>query len=187
VGGASWALAPGADFEGAPKRRSLTGHTLIRSIVAWSFPHSQTKRVAKEFFLKFGCIGFSLFWCVLVFTYVYLRSALCLLLQILLFAGLDIKLRDGPTVSWISSMLSQYCKASHYFANFYVLGGAPTICFAPVVPWAKAGAVWEHGNYNTFSLCITIKAGLKKSRFVLCHFYGRLFLMYNGPSETYGE
>jgi hypothetical protein len=28
-------LAPGADFEGAPKRRSPTGHTLIRSTVAW--------------------------------------------------------------------------------------------------------------------------------------------------------
>jgi hypothetical protein len=29
------ALAPGADFEGAPKRQSPTGHTLIRSIVSW--------------------------------------------------------------------------------------------------------------------------------------------------------
>jgi hypothetical protein len=27
--------APGADFEGAPKRWSLTSHTLIRNIVAW--------------------------------------------------------------------------------------------------------------------------------------------------------
>jgi hypothetical protein len=35
LGGASGALAPGADFEGAPKRRSSTGHTLIRSTVAW--------------------------------------------------------------------------------------------------------------------------------------------------------
>jgi hypothetical protein len=35
LGGASGALAPGTDFEGAPKRRSPTGHTLIRSIVAW--------------------------------------------------------------------------------------------------------------------------------------------------------
>jgi hypothetical protein len=34
LGGASEALAPGADFEGPPKRRSPTGHTLIRSIVA---------------------------------------------------------------------------------------------------------------------------------------------------------
>jgi hypothetical protein len=34
LGGASGALAPGADFEGAPKRRSPTGHTLIRSTVA---------------------------------------------------------------------------------------------------------------------------------------------------------
>jgi hypothetical protein len=34
LGGASGALAPGADFEGAPKRRSPTGHTLICSTVA---------------------------------------------------------------------------------------------------------------------------------------------------------
>jgi hypothetical protein len=65
----SGALAPGADFEGAPKRRSPTGHTLILSTVEWWFPHLQTKKVAKDFF-KFGCIGFSLLWCVLVFTYI---------------------------------------------------------------------------------------------------------------------
>jgi hypothetical protein len=35
LGGASGALAPGADFEGAPKRRSPTSHTLIHSTVAW--------------------------------------------------------------------------------------------------------------------------------------------------------
>jgi hypothetical protein len=50
LGGAGGALAPGADFEGVPKRRSQTGHTLIRSTVAWWFPHLQTKRVAKGFF-----------------------------------------------------------------------------------------------------------------------------------------
>jgi hypothetical protein len=32
--GASGALAPGADFERAPRRRSLTGHT-ISSTIAW--------------------------------------------------------------------------------------------------------------------------------------------------------
>jgi hypothetical protein len=50
LGGVSGALAPGTDFEGAPKRWSATGHTLIRSTVAWPFPHLQTKRVAKDFF-----------------------------------------------------------------------------------------------------------------------------------------
>jgi hypothetical protein len=50
--GASGALAPGADFEGAPKRRSPTGHTLIRSTVGWCFPHLQTKRVAKDLFFN---------------------------------------------------------------------------------------------------------------------------------------
>jgi hypothetical protein len=35
LGGASGALAPGADFEGGPKRQSPSSHTLIRSTVAW--------------------------------------------------------------------------------------------------------------------------------------------------------
>jgi hypothetical protein len=78
-----------------------------------------------------------------VFTYVYLRYALRLLLQILFVDALDIKMRDAHTVSSINSLLSQYCKTSHFFANFYVWGpggGAPTVRFAPVVPWAKAGS-----------------------------------------------
>jgi hypothetical protein len=76
-----------------------------------------------------------------VLTYVYSRYALCLLLQILLVAALDIKTRDVPTVSSINSLLSQYFKASHFFfANFYGrVGGAPTVCFAPVAPWSKTG------------------------------------------------
>jgi hypothetical protein len=119
LGGASGALVPGADFEGAPKRQSPTGHTLIHSSLAWWFPHLQKKRVAKEF-LKFGCIGFSLFWCVLAFTYVYSCYALCLLLQILFVAALDIKTRDVPTVSPINSLLSQYCKASHFFLQIFM-------------------------------------------------------------------
>jgi hypothetical protein len=50
LSGASGALAPGADFEGAPKRQSTTGNTLIRSTVTWWFPHLQTKRAAKDSF-----------------------------------------------------------------------------------------------------------------------------------------
>jgi hypothetical protein len=73
-----------------------------------------------------------------VFTYVYSHYALCLLLQILFVAALDINTRYVPTVSSINSLLSQYCKASHFLAHFYVWG-APTVRFAPVVPWAKAG------------------------------------------------
>jgi hypothetical protein len=49
------------------------------------------------------------------------------LLQILFIAASDIKTRDVPTVSSI------------FVANFYVLEGMPTVCFALVVPWAKAG------------------------------------------------
>jgi hypothetical protein len=76
-----------------------------------------------------------------VFTYVrvYSRYALCLLLQILFVAALDIKTRNVPTISSINSLLSQYCKAPLVF--FYPGGGAPTVRFAPVVPWAKAGPV----------------------------------------------
>jgi hypothetical protein len=120
LGGASVALAPAAEFEGAPKRRSPTGHTLIRSTVAWWFPHLQTKKVAKN--LKKNLIVLALaycevFWCL----HMYIHDILCLLLQILFVAALDIKTRNVPTVSWINS-LSQYCKASHFFANFYVWG-----------------------------------------------------------------
>jgi hypothetical protein len=75
-----------------------------------------------------------------VFTYVYSRYALCLLLEILLVAALDIKTRDVPTVSSINSLLTQYCNASPFlYANIYVGGGVPTVRFAPVVPWAKTG------------------------------------------------
>jgi hypothetical protein len=35
LGGASGAVAPGANFEGALKRRSPTGHMSIRSTAAW--------------------------------------------------------------------------------------------------------------------------------------------------------
>jgi hypothetical protein len=79
LGGASGALAPGVDFEGAPKRQSPTGHTLIRSTVAWSFPHLQTKRVAKDFFFNLVVLALAysdMFWC------------LCLLLQILFVAAM---------------------------------------------------------------------------------------------------
>jgi hypothetical protein len=74
-----------------------------------------------------------------VFSYVCSLYALCLLLQILFVAALEIKRHDVPSVSSINSLLSQYGKASHFFfANFYVWG-APTVRFSPVVPWAKAG------------------------------------------------
>jgi hypothetical protein len=64
------------------------------------------------------------------------RYTLCLLLQILFVAALDIKTRDVPTVSSINLLLSQYCKASLFLAHFYVFGGggAPTVRFAPVAP-----------------------------------------------------
>jgi hypothetical protein len=57
-----------------------------------------------------------------------------------LVAALDIKTRDVPTVSSINSLLSQYCKASHFFLQIFIYRGrAPTVRFAPVVPWAKTG------------------------------------------------
>jgi hypothetical protein len=115
---------PGRWLRGCAKKRSPTGHTSIRSTVARWFLHSERKRVVKDFF-KYGFIWFSLYGSASVFTYVYSRYALCLLLQILLVAALDIKTRDVPTVSSINSLLSQYCKASFIFpSNFYVRGGA---------------------------------------------------------------
>jgi hypothetical protein len=54
---------------------------------------------------------------------IYSRYALCLLLQILLVAALDIKTRDVPTVSSINSLLSQYCKTSHFFLQIFMYGG----------------------------------------------------------------
>jgi hypothetical protein len=35
IGWSQGALAPGAYFKGVPKRQSPTGHTLIRSTIAW--------------------------------------------------------------------------------------------------------------------------------------------------------
>jgi hypothetical protein len=53
LGGASGPLSRALKLRGCqkPKMWSPTGHTLIRSTVAWWFPYLQTKRVAKEFFL----------------------------------------------------------------------------------------------------------------------------------------
>jgi hypothetical protein len=110
----------------------------------------QTKRVAKDFF---NLVVFALAYSdvFLVFTYVYSRYALCLLLQILFVAALDIKTRDVPTVSSINLLLSQYCKASHFFANFYVLGVGAIVRFAPVVPCAKTGPAYMlYGEFYDF-------------------------------------
>jgi hypothetical protein len=78
-----------------------------------------------------------------VFTYVYSRYALCLLLQILFVVALDIKMRDVPTVSSINSCCHNIVKLRIFFANFYVwVGGGATVSFAPVVLWAKAGPAY---------------------------------------------
>jgi hypothetical protein len=85
-----------------------------------------------------------------VFTYVYSCYTLRLLLQILFVAALDIKTCDVPNVSSINSLLSQYCKASHFFVQIFMYlgwGGPPTVRFAPVVPWAKAGPDCDYKYY----------------------------------------
>src|SRR5215510_9901230 len=78
--------------------------------------------------------------------YVYSRYSLCLLLQILFVAKLDIKTHDVPTVSSINSLLSQYCKASLFFLQMFMYrgGGGPTFPFSPVFPGAKAGTDSQH-------------------------------------------
>jgi hypothetical protein len=60
----------------------------------------------------------------------------------------EIKMRDIPTVISINSLLSQYCKASHFFYKFLCIGG-PTVRFALVVPWAKTGPVGDFNIWNT--------------------------------------
>jgi hypothetical protein len=67
------------------------------------------------------------------------------------FATLDIKTRDVPTISSINSLLSQYCKNSHFFANFYVLGGVgggANCSLCPGCPMGKgrpsAWTEWSH-------------------------------------------
>jgi hypothetical protein len=103
-------------------------------MVISSFANEKSR---KGFFLKFGFIGLAysdVFWC-LCFMFIAANIVCCRLIH-----------QDAqvPTVSSINSLLSQYCKASHYcFGNFYVGGGAPTVRFAPVVPWAKTGPAYE--------------------------------------------
>jgi hypothetical protein len=78
------------------------------------------------------------FWCLHIEYYVYSRYALCLLLQILLVAALDIKTRDVPTVSSAVTILQSFA----FFCKFLCTGGGgATVRFAPVVPWAKTGPV----------------------------------------------
>jgi hypothetical protein len=89
----------------------------------------------------------------LVFTYVYSRYALCLLLQILLVAAVDIKTRSVPSVSSVNSLLSQYCKALHFFfANFCVWGavggGGCQLFFLPRLSHGQRPALGlGHGLY----------------------------------------
>jgi hypothetical protein len=52
----------------------------------------------------------------------YIQVMICLLLEILLVAALDIKTREVPTVSSINSLLSQYCKASLFFLQIFMYG-----------------------------------------------------------------
>jgi hypothetical protein len=91
-----------------------------------------------------------------VFTYVYSRYALCLLLQILLVAALDIKTHDVPTVSSINSLLSQYCKASHFFCKFLCIGGGGGLFALPRLSHgprpALAAAIFQKPGVHLRSL-----------------------------------
>jgi hypothetical protein len=64
---------------GGAKSRSGTGHTSIRSTVAWWFPHLQTKRVAKELFnLVVLVLAYSdVFWCLHMYIHVMLYVYCC--------------------------------------------------------------------------------------------------------------
>jgi hypothetical protein len=84
-----------------------------------------------------------------VFTYVYSRYALCLLLQILFVAALDIKMRDVLTVSSINSLLSQYCKASHFLQIFMCWGEGRQLFALPRL---------SHGQRPAVTMSITTRA-----------------------------
>jgi hypothetical protein len=76
----------------------------------------------KGFFLNLVVLALDytdVLWCL----HMYIHVMLCLLLQILFVADLDIKTRDAPTVSSINSSLSQYYKASHIFLQIFMYGG----------------------------------------------------------------
>jgi hypothetical protein len=79
LGGASGALAPGPDFEGAPKRRSPTGHTLIRStvVVISSFANEKSR---KGFFFNLAVLVVAycdVFWCLHMYIHVMLYVYCC--------------------------------------------------------------------------------------------------------------
>jgi hypothetical protein len=90
-----------------------------------SLSHLQTKRVVKDIF----------FFNLVVLALGY---ALCLLLQILFVAALDIKIRDAPTLSSVNSLLSQYRKASHFFLQIFMYWGVGGNCLlCPGCPMGK--------------------------------------------------
>jgi hypothetical protein len=70
----------------------------------------------------------------------YSRYDLCLLLQILFVAALDIKTRDVLTFVEKTRCCHNIVKL-HIFYKF-LCRGPPTVRFVPVVPWAKAGPVY---------------------------------------------
>jgi hypothetical protein len=87
---------------------------------------------------------FSVYMCIFTLCFI-------LLLQILFVAALDIKTRDVPTVSTINSLLSQYCKAMHFFANFYVGGGGRQLFALPPL---------SHGQRPALILSVCVQTQL---------------------------
>jgi hypothetical protein len=89
---------------GRQKGSHRPGHTLISSTVAWWFPHLQMKRVAKDFFFNLVVLALAysdVFWCLHMYIHVMVYVYFCKY-----------------------SLLSKYCKASHFFCKFWcVLGG----------------------------------------------------------------
>jgi hypothetical protein len=86
-------------------------------MVISSFANEKSR---KGFFVNLVVLALAysdVFWCLHMYVHVMLYV---FLLQILFVVTLDIKTRDTPTVSSVNSLLSQYCKTLHFFANFYV-------------------------------------------------------------------
>jgi hypothetical protein len=178
LGGASGAFAPGADFEGVPRRRSTTSHTLIRSTVAWWFPHLQTERVAKDFFFNLVVLALAysdVFWWLHMFFHVMLHVYFCK------YWHQDIKMPMYPLL--FNKLIAVTILQS--FAIFFCIflcrgGGAPTVRFAPVVPWAKASPACRSPYHPKFN-CISYCSPLPLTLFVYYFSLFDLFLLCSSP------
>jgi hypothetical protein len=100
-------LRGGAEKAVTDRPHVNTKHFMLKCFVLTWFPHLQTKRFAKDFF-------FNLVVLVLAYSDVFWR--LHMYIHVMLT-------RDVPTVSSVNSLVSQHCKASHFFLKIFMYWG----------------------------------------------------------------